>query len=106
LRCSGSAAAYALNGTTSPANKAPAVGEVTPQGGGQEAIEEAFRVFDGSVNLWTSFVLRHLGDLAKSRIAQRVRCATAQSSVSVQMPNNDAALTRNGFIMAASASRR
>src|SRR5215475_4907635 len=60
-------AAYAFDGTRSPANKPPAVGEVTPQGRGQEAIEEAFRAFDGSINLRTSFVLRHLGDIEAAR---------------------------------------
>jgi uncharacterized protein len=63
----GATAAYALDGTRSPANKAPAVGEVTPQGRRQEAIEEAFRAFDGSVNLRTSFVLRQLGDIEAAR---------------------------------------
>jgi uncharacterized protein len=63
----GATEAYALDGTRSPANKAPAVGEVTPQGRRQEAIEEAFRAFDGSINLRTSFVLRHLGDIEAAR---------------------------------------
>jgi uncharacterized protein len=63
----GVTAAYALDGTRSPANIAPAVGEVAPQARGREAVEEAFRAFDGSVNLRTSFVLRHLGDIEAAR---------------------------------------
>jgi uncharacterized protein len=63
----GVTAAHALDGTRSPANIAPAVGEVAPQARSREAVEEAFRAFDGSINLRTSFVLRHLGDIEAAR---------------------------------------
>jgi uncharacterized protein len=62
----GSTAGYALD-TSSPANIAPAVGGVAPKGGDRESIEEAFRAFDGSVNLRSSFVLRQLGDIEAVR---------------------------------------
>ena len=63
----GSTVAYALDGTRSPANVAPAVGGIAPQGHGRESIEEALRAFDGSVNLRASFVLRQLGDIEAAR---------------------------------------
>lgn len=63
----GSTAAYALDGTRSPANIAPAVGGVAPLGRGRESVEEALRAFDGSVNLRASFVLRQLGDIEAAR---------------------------------------
>jgi uncharacterized protein len=63
----GSTAVYALDGTRSPANIAPAVGGVTPQGRSRESVEEALREFNGSVNLRASFVLRQLGDIEAAR---------------------------------------
>lgn len=63
----GSTAAYALEGAKSPANSAPAVGGVAPKGRDRESVEEAFRAFDGSVNLRASFVLRQLGDIEAAR---------------------------------------
>jgi exopolysaccharide production negative regulator len=63
----GSTAAYSLEGTKSPANIAPAVGGIAPKGRDREAFEEAFRAFDGSVNLRASFVLRQLGDIEAAR---------------------------------------
>ena len=63
----GSTAAYAFDGTRSPANIAPAVGGVAPQGRSRESVEEALRAFDGSVNLRASFVLRQLGDIEAAR---------------------------------------
>jgi uncharacterized protein len=60
--------AYALDGTRSPANIAPAVGGVAPQGRVLKSLEEALRAFgDGSPNLRASFAARQLGDIEAAR---------------------------------------
>jgi uncharacterized protein len=60
--------AYALDGTRSPANVAPAVGGVAPQGRVLKSLEEALRGFgDGSPNLRASFAARQLGDIDAAR---------------------------------------
>jgi uncharacterized protein len=60
--------AYALDGTKSPANSAPAIGGIAPQGRGLKPIEELMRAFgDGSVNLRASLVARQLGDIEAAR---------------------------------------
>jgi TPR repeat protein len=59
---------YALDGTRSPANIAPAVGGVAPQSRGLKSVEEALQAFgDGSANLRASFVARQLGDIERAR---------------------------------------
>jgi len=59
--------AYGLD-TRSPANSAPAVSGVAPQGRGLKSVEEALRAFGGgSVNLRASFAARQLGDIEAAR---------------------------------------
>jgi TPR repeat protein len=61
--------AYAFEGGSgSPANVAPEVGGVAPQGRGLKSVEEALREFgNGSANLRDSFVARQLGDIERAR---------------------------------------
>jgi hypothetical protein len=60
--------AYALDGTRSPANIAPVVGGVAPQGRVLKSLEEALRGFgDGSPNLRASFAARQLGNIEAAR---------------------------------------
>jgi len=60
--------AYALDGTRSPSDIAPAVGGVAPQGRVLKSLEEALRAFgDGSPNLRASFAARQLGDIEAAR---------------------------------------
>ena len=61
--------AYALDSNSrSPANVAPTVGGVAPQGRGLKSVEEALREFgDGSASLRASFVARQLGDIERAR---------------------------------------